>query len=144
MNSMIRKIIILLSLNLIPLIATADISAGIHHNAGADNPITFPYILQIIASFIAVVVFILFLAWLMRKSGRFGSVGNKRITIISSMSLGMREKIVLVNVDGVNIVVGVAPGQIRTLHVATGKEHDEPLTNDDRDGFGRLLGKFLK
>ena len=144
MHLNIRTCLSWLAINIFPLAAFADPSSGSHHIAGTDNPITFPYVLQILASFFAVVAFILFLAWLMRKSGRFGAAGDRRIKVISSMSLGMREKIVLVNVDGVNIVVGVAPGQIRTLHVSAGEVHDDSVVNEGNDVFGRLIGKFLK
>jgi flagellar protein FliO/FliZ len=123
----------------------ADIPANNHHLVSGDSSISFSYIIQILISFAAVIFFILFLGWLMRKSGRFGVSGNKTIKIISSLSLGMREKIVVVNVEGINIVVGMAPGQIRTLHVLgdgpAGKEAD---ADTESRGFGPILGKFLK
>ena len=61
------------------------------------------------------------------------------------MSLGMREKIVVVNVEGVNIVVGVAPGQIRTLYVLGDSSPEEgPALDKAGEGFGRIMGNFLK
>lgn len=127
------------------MVYAADVPANNHHIVAGDSPISFSYIVQILFSFAAVIFFILFLGWLMRKSGRFGVSGNKNIRIISSLSLGMREKIVVVNVEGINIVVGMAPGQIRTLHVLgdglVGKEKDADA--EDR-GFGPILGKLLK
>jgi len=126
-----------------PLAAEADIPTVSRHFTDVDNPVGSHYILQIATSFIAVVAFILLLAWLMKKTGRFGTTNNANIEIISSLSLGIREKIVLVKVNDVNIVVGVSPGQIRTLHVLTGTLQDAAINNDN-DGFGRLIGKFLK
>ena len=144
MSFLIRKCLSCLALSLIPMAALADIATEKHRIAGAENPISFPYILQIFGSFIAVVAFILFLAWLMKKTGRFSASGNRNIKIISSMSLGMREKIVVVNVEGVNIVVGVAPGQIRTLHVSPGTVQDDAVSGESGEGFGRIMSKFLK
>lgn len=64
------------------------------------------------------------------------------------MSLGMREKILVIEVGGENIVVGVAPGQIRTLHVLDGNTE---LTNKadiksrtENRGFKQLIDKFSK
>ena len=64
------------------------------------------------------------------------------------MSLGMREKILVIEVGGANIVVGVAPGQIRTLHVLDG---DAELTKKsdvnghiENRGFKQIIDKFSK
>jgi flagellar protein FliO/FliZ len=67
---------------------------------------------------LAVVIGLLFLAaFLLRKvnGGRgFGSHGPLRI--IGGLMLGNRERIVLLEVGDSWIVVGLVPGQIRTLH----------------------------
>ena len=128
-----------------PAITKAAELSATSPNIAAENPISFSYALQILASFAAVIVFILVLAWFMRKSGRFGISGNKHIRMVSSLSLGMREKIVMVNVEGVNIVVGVAPGQIRTLYVLSGQAGDGQMdVEKDDDNFGPILGKLMK
>ncbi|HOI51217.1 flagellar biosynthetic protein FliO [Azonexus caeni] len=63
------------------------------------------------------IVGLLFLAtWAARKvSGgkRFGQ-GNMRV--ISGIALGPKERIVLVEVEEQWLVIGIVPGQIRTLH----------------------------
>ena len=114
---------------------------------GMENPLSLSYVIQILISFLAVVIFIFLLAWLMRKTGRFGSGSGQTIKIISSMSLGMREKIMILNVGGENIVVGIAPGQIRTLHVLNSEidinKQDEE-NNINRRGFKQLLDKLSK
>lgn len=123
----------------------ADISGKSTQLAGAASPLSISYVLQIITSFIAVILFILVIAWLMKKSGRFGASSNKAINIVSSMSLGMREKIVVVNVEDVNIVLGVAPGQIRTLYVLDNAPAAEE-TADVKEGgaFEKVMGNLLK
>jgi flagellar protein FliO/FliZ len=146
MLPIIRKILLFLgSCSISTLAAAADITSKTSHVAGADSPVSISYILQILSSFIAVILFILVIAWLMKKSGRFGVSNNKVINIVSSMSLGMREKIVVVNVEGVNIVIGVAPGQIRTLYVMGESPSKEEIVSDQAGGgFGRIMGNFLK
>lgn len=141
-----RKIIVMIALLVMPILAVAaDVTTSNHHAVGSENPISLSNVMQILASFVAVIVFIFFTAWLVRKTGRFSISNNKSIRVISSMSLGMREKIVLISVEDVNIVVGVAPGQIRTLHVlGKGPEKSGSDVNKDSDMFGRIMGSFSK
>jgi len=142
----IRLRILAVVLCLLPMASmAADVAANNHHATLADSPVTFSYILQILASFVAVILFILLLAWLMRKTGKYGSANSKSFKIISSMSLGMREKILLVDVEGVSILLGVAPGQIRTLHVlGRTQARGEAEMQMDGGGFERIISKFLK
>ena len=113
-----------------------------------DSPMTLSYVAQILISFLVVIGFIFVMAWLMRRSGRFGHGSGQVIKIISSMSLGMREKILVIEVGGVNIVVGVAPGQIRTLHVLDGNSEisnkDDANSHVENRGFKQLIDKFSK
>ena len=64
------------------------------------------------------------------------------------MSLGMREKILVIEVGGENIVVGVAPGQIRTLHVLDGNvelaKNSDVKSHIENRGFKQLIDKFSK
>jgi len=116
--------------------------------AAAESPMNIAYVAQILVSFLLVIGFIFLMAWLMRRSGRFGHGAGQVIKIVSSMSLGMREKILVIEVGGSNIVVGVAPGQIRTLHVL---DSDADLTKKadlsnhvENRGFKQLIDKFSK
>jgi len=125
-------------------LAVGAIPEGRH--LSGEGTISFGYILQVLFSFIAVIAFIFGFAWLMRRSGRFGAAGSGRgLRVVSSLSLGMREKILVVNVGDKIIVVGVAPGQIRTLYVMDGDAGPwEAPTPARGGGFGPLLGRFMK
>lgn len=116
--------------------------------ASSGNPMSFSYVMQILISFLVVIGFILFIAWFMKRTGRLGYGSGQIIKIKSSISLGMREKILIIEVANENIVVGVAPGQIRTLHVlANGveTEHQENIkVNSGNRGFKQLIDKFSK
>lgn len=147
MYSTIRNIACILYL--LPKYALAEMVAKQGaHLASVQSPMSISYVVQILISFLFVIGFILLLAWLMRRTGRFGSGSSQIIKIISSMSLGMREKILIVEVGGVNIVVGVAPGQVRTLHVIEGniENVNKEITKGfvDRGGFKQLIEKFSK
>ncbi|HRD88517.1 MAG TPA: flagellar biosynthetic protein FliO [Accumulibacter sp.] len=67
---------------------------------------------------LALVVALLFLgAWLLRRlNGGRGFGGSGPLRLVGGLMIGPRERIVLVEVDETWIVVGIAPGQMRTLH----------------------------
>ena len=116
--------------------------------ADAGNHMSFSYVVQILISFLLVIGCILLIAWFMKKSGRLGYGSGQAIRIKSSISLGMREKILVVEVGGAAIVVGVAPGQIRTLHVLEGGIQTDGQENigvsQSNTGFKQLIDKFSK
>lgn len=55
-------------------------------------------------------------AWLARKVAGGKGFGQGGLTVIGGVSLGPRERIVLLEVGNERLVVGIVPGQIRTLH----------------------------
>lgn len=64
------------------------------------------------------------MAWLIRRMGSITQVGQGALKVVGGLSLGQREKIVLVQIgEETQILVGLAPGQIRTLHVL-----DKPIS----------------
>jgi flagellar biosynthetic protein FliO len=121
---------------------------GGRHAAAVGSPMSFSYVVQIFISFLVVIGFILLMAWLLRRTGRLGHGDGQIIKIVSSISLGMREKIMVVEVGTEHIVIGVAPGQIRTLHILEGemeaKRKLDVKDNSDRRGFRQLIEKFSK
>ena len=56
-------------------------------------------------------------AWLARRFGlqRFGG-GGQVVKVVSSASVGQRERVVVVEVSGTWLVLGVTSSQVRTLH----------------------------
>jgi flagellar protein FliO/FliZ len=57
-------------------------------------------------------------AWLLRRLRGFGGAkdGNA-IAVVAERAVGPRERVVLLQVDGERVLVGVASGQVRALHV---------------------------
>jgi flagellar protein FliO/FliZ len=80
-------------------------------------------------------------AWLLRRmNGGSFMAGHGPLRTICSLPVGARERIVLVEIEDTWLVVGVAPGEVRTLHVmpkgAIAKE--TPADNQ----FGQWLKQF--
>lgn len=99
---------------------------------------------QVVFGLLLVLVVIAVLAWLYRRQGGFRPASNPQLSVMASLSLSARERLVLVRVCGVQLLLGVAPGQIRTLHVLGEiSEQDEPPAIDSKPnlGFKDLLAK---
>ena len=73
-----------------------------------------------------VLVLIFVMAWVVRRMGGMQIAGSQRMKLLGGLSLGAREKVVLVQVENKRLVLGVAQGQVNTLHVLDGEyEADE-------------------
>ena len=72
---------------------------------------------QVTLSLILVVVLLLALAWALRRFARLQPQGGGGLRLLGGLSLGARERILLVQADDRRILVGVAPGVLRTLLV---------------------------
>ncbi|SBT05035.1 Flagellar biosynthesis protein FliO [Candidatus Accumulibacter aalborgensis] len=89
---------------------------------------------------LAVVIGVLFLAaYLLRKlNGGRGFGSNGPLRVVGGLMIGTRERIVLVEVGDTWLVVGLVPGQIRTLHTLPKGELKTPGDGD------RLFAQWLK
>ncbi len=99
--------------------------------------------IQMILGLIFVVLLIFALAWLVRRMGRLQSVIGGSMKLLGGLSLGQRERAVLVQVGETQMLLGVAPGSVRTLHV-----FDKPVVTATRtatgDSFADKLNAVLK
>ena len=81
-------------------------------------------------------------AWLAKRFGNFKVGAQGRMKIIGGLSLGTRERVVLLEVGNQQLLLGVAPGRIQTLHVL-----DEPLPADTKPveakGFAEKLSMAM-
>ncbi len=73
-------------------------------------------IVQIIFSLLLVLAAIVLVAWLLKRMNIAQQGAGHSLKVLGGVSIGQRERIVLVEVKDTWLVVGVGPGQIRTLH----------------------------
>lgn len=72
---------------------------------------------QVVGGMGLVTVAIFVLAWLVKRLGGAGLLQHKGMSLLASMPLGAREKIVLIEVENTKILLGVAHGSVSRLHV---------------------------
>ncbi|MCC7256924.1 MAG: flagellar biosynthetic protein FliO [Gammaproteobacteria bacterium] len=73
--------------------------------------------LRMVASLAAVLAVVGALAWLAQKLRGSGRLQTGLIQVVSGVSLGAREKVVLLRVGQEQVLVGVSPAGMRALHV---------------------------
>lgn len=77
-------------------------------------------------------------AWGVRKLGGLTLGGGEKMRVVGGVSLGMREKVILLQVGKKQLVLGVTPGRIDTLHVLEGEDcllAEEPAPSASAGGF---------
>ena len=89
-------------------------------------------------------------AWALRRVKGFGHKASGALEIIADLPVGQKERAVLVRVGNQQVLLGVAPGRVNTLHVLT-----EPVSlappaspisatgSPERPNFKSLLMKSL-
>ncbi|MCF6325177.1 MAG: flagellar biosynthetic protein FliO [Gammaproteobacteria bacterium] len=108
-------------------------------------------IFQILAGLFVVLMMILGAGWMMKRFGGLGGVSNDNLKIVAGISVGQREKIIVVQVGEVQVLVGIAPGNIQTLHVLestinsdSGLKIKSQKNGDSHHGFINHLKKQMK
>ena len=96
---------------------------------------------QMILGLALIIGLLFFGAFALRKlnGGRgFGQTGPLRI--VGGLMIGPRERIVMIEAGDSWIVIGIVPGQIRTLH--TMPKGETPVAPDTITPFGHWLKKM--
>jgi flagellar protein FliO/FliZ len=74
---------------------------------------------QVTLSLALVLAVIFVAAYLMRRMRGFGRVASGSLDVLADLPLGQKERAVLIRVGTKQILLGVAPGRVSTLHVLT-------------------------
>ncbi len=105
-------------------------------------------IAQIIFSLLLVLAAIVLVGWMLKRMNVAQQGSVKLLKVLGAVPIGQRERIVLVEIKDTWLVVGVGPGQIRTLHSlpkmeysATDLQHAEAQSSETK--FSSLLSSVL-
>lgn len=74
-------------------------------------------LMSLVFGLIAILVLIFGLAWLVKRMGQGGLLGHNQMKIVAAMPLGTRERLLVVDVAGQQLLLGLTATQINTLHV---------------------------
>ncbi|MFU8789575.1 MAG: flagellar biosynthetic protein FliO [Methylobacter sp.] len=89
-----------------------------------------------------------FSVWVMRKLTGMTVGGAEKMRVVGGLSLGMRERVILLQVGKKQLVLGITPGRIEALHVLEGDDclhKDEPLSPPlNGGGFAQKLAQAMK
>jgi len=92
-------------------------------------------LVQVTLGLLLVLAMIVGIAWLLRRYGRLQSAASGSLKIIGGLSIGPRERVVLLQVGDTQLLVGVAPGRVQTLHIL-----DEPLLTPEISPSSGIAG----
>lgn len=82
---------------------------------------------NLIGGLALILVLIYGLSWFVKRFTQGGFMQNPSMKIVSAMPLGTRERLMLVDVGGKQLLLGVTATQINTLHV-----FDEPVVQSEK------------
>ena len=80
------------------------------------------YLIQVFFSLLLVIGLMFGVLWGLRRFNGVSRGVGSQLQVLASVGLGQREKAVLLAAGDRQILIGVAPGEVRTLHV-----FDEPI-----------------
>ncbi len=126
-----------------PVAAVAALGAG-RVAVTPPDPVGAGGMAQVFLGLLLVIGMIVGVAWLARRFGNFQTDASGGLRVIGGLSMGPRERVVLVQVGDQQLLLGVAPGRVSTLHVL-----DKPLAlklppGPANDTFAARLAGILK
>ena len=74
------------------------------------------YIAQVLGSLALVFLAIFLVVFFLRRVNRIGGGAGGALRVLASASVGQRERVVLIEVGEQQLLIGVAPGNVRALH----------------------------
>jgi flagellar protein FliO/FliZ len=114
---------------------------GLSTLSAAQDPVAMTSLWQLTLGMLVVLGLIVSIAWLLKRTGRFQMAAGGGLRVIGGLSMGSRERVVLVQAGETQLLLGVAPGRVQTLHVL-----DQPLQigSPSTGGFAEQLSQVLK
>jgi flagellar protein FliO/FliZ len=106
-----RLLLTLFALMTVPAVAQEAVPA-----VSPSSLFTGDYLLQVIGSFVVVILLLIGVLVLLRRFNGVSSQMSGNMRVISSVGVGQRERVVLLQVGVEQILVGVGPGNVRKIH----------------------------
>lgn len=101
------------------------------------------HLVSVSVALIGIVLLIFAISWFLKRFGQGGFTQNQHIKILAVLPLGTRERIVLIDAAGQQLLLGLTASTINTLHV-----FNEPVVLSGKDDkpsdFSRKLMAILQ
>ena len=108
--------------------------------AEAIDPLAPSYLVKLVISLLLVLILMFALVWAIKRFGRLDArAGNYPMQVLTQMSIGPRERILLVAVGDRQMLVGVSQGAIESLGWV-----DPPLDPVKREGGHPSFGEAFQ
>jgi len=99
---------------------------------------------QVLLGLAFVVIAILAMAWLIKRTGFVNTRANGALKVIGGISLTQRERILLIQVGEKQLLLGVAPGRITTLHELDEKVETGSSSDGNGESFSKKLNSYMR
>lgn len=112
----------------------------------AGKIVTSGDVLQWLLALLVVLAVFLAAAWLLRKSGSLSLLNKGQLAVVAGLSLGMREKLVLVKVGDKQLLLGVTAGRIDKLLELEGEQRlfQNQAGKDEAGLFAQKLMQIMQ
>lgn len=107
------------------------------------EPLSSAYMGQLMLSLLFILGLILGLAWLVKKFNVIPQQGQRIIKILSTISVGNRDRISLIQVGEEQILISLSPGRITKLHDMTVPVEIEHNTQVATPAFAKTLSGLM-
>ena len=125
-----------------PATASAPVSAFTMASTARpamQDPVSLAMLGQLLMGLVVVVIAILLVLWLIKRFSGLGAQG-RHLRVVAALPLGTREKAVLIEIGGRQLLLGVAPGRVSLL-----ERFEQPVVDiESGAGFGARLRDVLE
>ena len=88
----------------------------------APGPVGAGQVVQIILALVLVLALVVALGWGAQRLRLTKGTTGRHIKIVDTLALGARERLMLVDVDGERVLIGIASGRLERLHAMGARE----------------------
>lgn len=124
------------------------VNAAVEEKPMPVDPLSVSSIVNMSMGLGLVLALIFLMAWVVKRMGGMQLSGSQRLQVLSALSVGAREKVILIQVENKRLVIGVSQGRVNTLHVLDGEFEQETKSvntgNDFKQKLLQALSKTMK
>lgn len=109
---------------------------------GVIEPMSFSSVAQVFAGLVAVLLLFGLVVFVLKRLGGFKTTSGGKMQIVDGLSVGTRERVILMQVGEKQILLGITPQNVNALHV-----FDETVIETNTaspSGFAGLLQNQLQ